>query len=238
MELELKALEDNATWEVTELPPHKKAIACKWVYRVKYKANGEIERYKARLVAKGFNQIHGIDYFESFSPVAKTVTVRLLFAIGAAKKWQIHQVVVNNAYLQRHIDEEIFMLPPQGYNGAKSGQVCKLVKSLYGLKQAGRQWHKEITSKLLNFSFNRSKNDYCLFIKRLNEDNYIALLIYVDDILIMGPSQEHIQGVKDFLHTLFTIKDMGTAKYFVGVEVAQLKNGTFFYHKQNTFMIY
>lgn len=126
----MKALEDNDTWLLTTLPPHNRAIASKWVYKVKYKSNGEIERYKARLTAKGFIQIQGIDYFESFSPVAKIVIVRMLFAAGAAKRLPIHQVDVNNGYLHGLINEELYMLPPPSYNKANQGQVYKLIKSL------------------------------------------------------------------------------------------------------------
>lgn len=134
MQQKLKALEENGTWEITSLPPHKRAIISKWLYRVKYRANGEIDRYKPRLVVKGFNQIYGIDYFYSFSLVTKPVTVRLLFSIGAAKGWPIHQVDVNNTYLHGHVQEDLYLIPPQGYEKAKQGQVCKLIKSLYGLK--------------------------------------------------------------------------------------------------------
>lgn len=109
-------------------------MASKWVYKIKYRANGEVERSKAKLVIKGFSQIQGIDFFKSFGLLAKTVIVKLLFFIAPAKKWHVHQIDVNNAYLYRHIDEELYMLPPQGYIKAINGQECKLLKSLYGLK--------------------------------------------------------------------------------------------------------
>ncbi|KAJ9128816.1 hypothetical protein P3X46_034448, partial [Hevea brasiliensis] len=136
MPLELEALEANQTWELVPYPSHKKPIASKWVFRIKHKSDGSIDRYQARLVAKGFNQLEGIDYTDSFSPVAKLVTVRLFLAISTASNWAIHQLDINNAYLHGFIDEELYMLPPLGYTKAHSGQVCKLKKSLYGLKQA------------------------------------------------------------------------------------------------------
>lgn len=153
MQLETDALEKNETWTLTELPPDKVAIGNKWVFKVKRKPYGSIDRYKARLVAKGFHQVKGIDYTESFSPVAKLVTVRVLLTVATARNWPIHQIDTNNAFLHGFIGEEVYMVPPQGYSKAKSDQVCKLRKSLYGLKQAGRQWNMELCCKLQDFGF-------------------------------------------------------------------------------------
>lgn len=145
MEQELAALESNKTWELVSLPTGKRAIGNKWVYKLKLKPNGEVDRCKARLVAQGFNQKQGIDYQEVFSPVAKLVTIRLLFAIASSLSWPVHQVDVNNAFLHGFLHDEIYMKPPQGYAKAKPGQVCKLHKSLYGLKQASREWNHEFS---------------------------------------------------------------------------------------------
>lgn len=209
-----------------DLPPGKRALISKWVYKVKYLLSGDIERYKARLVARGYNQAFGLDYCDFFSPVAKTATVRTFLAIGASKQWQIHQVDVNNAYLHGHIEEEIYLQPPEGYHKAKAGKVCKQFKSLYGLKQAGRQWHKEISDKLLSFGFQISQGDHCLFTKG-SGSNFLALVVYVGDILIVGPNTHLIDAVKKHLHSLFTIKDMGLEKYFLGVGIAQTAEGIF-----------
>lgn len=148
MQDELTALDTNNTWYLTTQPKGKRAIASKWVFRIKYKPDGSVDRFKARLVAKGFNQLLGIDYTDNFSPVAKLVTVRMFMAIATAKNWPIHQLDVNNAYLHGHIEEDLYMLPPEGYDKAQPGQVCKLIKSIYGLKQAGRMWNKELTQCL------------------------------------------------------------------------------------------
>lgn len=139
MKHELEALEKNKTWIITDLPPGSKAIGSRWVYKIKRHADGSIDRYKARLVAKGDHQIEGVDFTDSFSPVAKTVTVRVLLAMATAKEWPIHQVDINNAYLHGTLEEDVYMYPPPGYEKTKPGQVCKLVRSLYGLKQADRQ---------------------------------------------------------------------------------------------------
>jgi len=138
MQAEIQALESNHTWILTELPPGKIPIGCKWVYRIKYKPDGNIERYKARLVAKGYTQQFGIDYLDTFSPVARMTTIRTLLAISVVQGWYLHQLDINNAFLHGDLEEEVYMVLPPGFEPSKSNQVCKLVRSLYGLKQASR----------------------------------------------------------------------------------------------------
>ncbi|KAL0360716.1 UNVERIFIED_CONTAM: Retrovirus-related Pol polyprotein from transposon RE1 [Sesamum radiatum] len=224
MRQELLALEQNHTWEVTNLPPGKRAIGCRWVYKLKLRDDGSVDRCKARLVAKGYNQVEGVDYVDCFSPVAKAVTVRLFLAIASAHSWHLHQLDVNNAFLHGYLDEEIFMHPPEGYD-VPQGHVCKLNRSLYGLKQASRQWNQEFTSKLLVFGFVQSSNDHCLFTMG-SQHTFVALLIYVDDVLITSPSVSLITGVKNYLDGLFTIKDLGVARYFLGLQIARSPAGT------------
>ncbi|KAL0366649.1 UNVERIFIED_CONTAM: Retrovirus-related Pol polyprotein from transposon RE2 [Sesamum radiatum] len=134
MKVELEALENNHTWEIVPLPPDKKAIGCRWIYKLKVKADGSIERCKARLVAKGYSQVAGIDYVDSFSPVAKSVTVRIFLAVAAALHWHIHQLDVNNAFLHGYLEEEIYMQPPEGYE-VPTGHVCRLKRSSMGLNK-------------------------------------------------------------------------------------------------------
>lgn len=152
MQSELDALKNNNTWILTNLPKAKKAIASNWVFRVKYNSYGIIDKYKVRLVTKRYSQLPGVDYHESFSLVAKLVTVRVFLAIAATKIWQVHQLDINKAYLHGHIEEDLYMQAPKGYTVPK-GQVCKLVKSLYSLKQAGRQWNIELASKMCSYGF-------------------------------------------------------------------------------------
>ncbi|KAL0356153.1 UNVERIFIED_CONTAM: Retrovirus-related Pol polyprotein from transposon RE1 [Sesamum radiatum] len=221
---ELAALEKNETWSVVDLPTGKKAIGCKWIYKVKLKPDGTVDRYKARLVAKGYNQVEGVDYFDKFSPVAKAVTVRILLAVASSSAWPIHQIDINNAFLHGTLDEDIYMHAPDGYS-VLPGQVCKLRRSLYGLKQASRQWNLELTHKLLDFGFVQSPHDYCLFVCNTS-DGLLILLVYVDDVLITGPSITQIERVKSYLDAEFTIKDLGPAKYFLGLEIARSMAGT------------
>jgi hypothetical protein len=134
MKAEIDALEDNNTWKLVDLPLGKCAIGCKWFYKVKLKADGSLERYKAQLVAKGYNQSEGLDYYETFSPVAKLTTVRCLLVVAAEKDWYLHKLDVNNAFLHGDLHEEVFMELPSGFSSNKGSQVCQLTKSLYGLK--------------------------------------------------------------------------------------------------------
>ncbi|XP_021897317.1 uncharacterized protein LOC110814225 [Carica papaya] len=115
MEAEIAALEKNKTWFLTTLPHGKTAIGSRWVYKLKLKPDDTIDRYKARLVAKGYHQVEGKDYFDSFSPVAKLVTVRILMSVAAARQWKLHQLDVNNAFLYGHLNEEVYMVPSEGY---------------------------------------------------------------------------------------------------------------------------
>ena len=187
MKEEIQALEDNKTGEVVTLPVGKKAIGCKWVYKIKYKANGEVERFKARLVAKGYNQQEGLDYQETFSPVVKMVTVRTVLTLAASKGWDVQQMDVYNAFLQGDLVEEVYMQIPQGFSHLHAGNqpVCKLLKSLYGLKQASRQWNVKLSQALLVAGFQQIHLDYSLLIKKSNE-GILIVLIYVDDLLVTG----------------------------------------------------
>ena len=146
MEAEIDTPKNNDTWIEVDLPPGKRAISSKWVFKVKLKEDGSLKRYKARLVIRGNTQKHGIDYTKTFSPVVKMTTIRTIITLAAARKWPLYQIDVNNAFLYGELYEEVYMKMPEGISNP-CNKVCKLKKSLYGLKQASRQWH----SKLANF---------------------------------------------------------------------------------------
>jgi hypothetical protein len=192
---ELEALEKNKTWILAELPPNKKAISCKWIFKLKYNADGSVERHKARLVARGFSQIQGLDYKETFSPVVKMTTLRMLLAIASAKDWHLKQLDINTAFLHGDLVEEVFMTPPQGLNVHNNKLVCKLQNTLYGLKQASRQWNVKLNEALMKLGYKQSKSDYSLFTKG-SEDKFTAILVYVDDLVLAGNDIKEIDHVK------------------------------------------
>ena len=232
MNKELSALQENQTWEVVSLPANKKPIGCKWVYKVKYKADGTIERYKARLVAKGYTQKYGIDFKETFSPVVKMPTIRAVLALAASHQWPIYQLDVNNAFLHGDLHEEVYMNMPPGIPNPHH-KVCKLKKSLYGLKQASRQWYAKLLAELLLQGFQQSKADHSLFIKK-SGINIIIATVYVDDILLTGTDALGINDLKKHLDTIFSIKDLGKLSYFIGMEVTYTNQGIILSQKKFT----
>ncbi|KAK2459095.1 putative mitochondrial protein [Trifolium repens] len=223
MQAELLALEKTGTWFLVDKPLHVKPIGCRWVYKVKHHANGTVERYKARLVAKGYNQIEGLDYFDTYSPVAKLTTVRLVIALASIHHWFLHQLDVNNAFLHGDLQEDVYMTPPPNIT-AKPNQVCKLVKSIYGLKQASRKWYEKLTSLLLSHNYKQAASDHSMFTKQ-TASTFTILLVYVDDIILAGNSLSEFVHIKTVLHSAFKIKDLGLLKYFLGLEVAHSSTG-------------
>lgn len=187
-------------------------------------------RRKARLVAKGYTQQQGVDFIDTFSPVAKLVSVKFLLSIASSHKWFLTQLDISNAFLNGDLFEEVYMdLPlgylPQGEHKNKSGKlVCKLHKSIYGLKQASRQWNLKFTEAVLKIGFIQSKSDYSMY-TRGSGDTFVVILLYVDDIILSSPNKQVIADVKAFLSTVFRLKDLGDLKYFLGLEIARSETG-------------
>ena len=223
---EVRALEKNGTWEITDLPRGKKPVGCKWIFTVKYKADGNVDRYKARLVAKGFTQSYGIDYQETFAPVAKLNTVRVLLSLAANLDWSLHQLDVKNAFLNGDLEEEVYMDIPAGLETTSNfNKVCRLRKSLYGLKQSPRAWFERFTKVVKRYGFVQCQSDHTLFVKHFPEGKLAIIIVYVDDIILTGDHEEKIDLLKKLLTKEFEIKDLGNLKYFLGMEIARSKKG-------------
>lgn len=225
MQEELDALIKNNTWELVPRPANQPIVGCKWVYTVKLRPDGSLERHKARLVAQGYKQKYGIDYGETFAPVAKMTTVRTLIAVSAVRNWEIYQMDVKNAFLNGDLSETVYMRPPPGYSTLPN-MVCKLRKALYGLKQAPRAWFSKLKAVLQKAGYSQSHNDYSLFISNTSQGSVFAL-IYVDDILITVDNQQGIQQLKYILQQSFQMKDLGLASYFLGLEISRHSDGYF-----------
>ncbi|XP_040362272.1 uncharacterized protein LOC112202395 [Rosa chinensis] len=224
MTVEMDALEKNCTWELVSLPPGKKTVGCRWVYTVKHNLDGSVDRYKARLVAKGYTQKYGVDYDETFAPVAKINTIRVLLSLAANLDWPLQQFDVKNAFLHGDLHEEVYMDLPPGY-GTSTGEqvVCRLKKSLYGLKQSPRAWFGRFTKFMKKIGYRQSNSDHTLFLKH-RCGKVTALIIYVDDMVVTGDDFEEIQRLQDQLSLEFEMKDLGNLKYFLGIEVARGKD--------------
>ena len=187
------------------------------------RADGSVERFKARLVAKGYTQTHGVDYDETFSPVVKMSTIRAIIAVAVQKQWNLSQLDVNNAFLHGDLHEEVYMKLPEGIPNP-TNKVCRLQKSLYGLKQASKQWFAKLLNELLLQGFQQSKNDYSLFILHKGSSIIIAA-VYVDDLILTGTDDSLITDLKTHLHKAFGIKDLGRLNYFLGIEVSYISEG-------------
>jgi hypothetical protein len=203
---------------LVDLPHGKSVIGCKWVYKIKTKSDGSIERYKARLVAKGYAQEYGIDYEETFALVARISSVCSLLAIAAVHQWPLFQMDVKNAFLNGDLTEEVYMQAPPIYSDCPD-KVCLLRRALYGLKQAPRAWFAKFSSIVHQFGFSSSSHDTALFIRR-SDKGMILLLLYVDDMIITGDDHSSISDFNLFLHQQFEMKDLGHLSYFLGLEVS------------------
>ena len=184
MNVEMDALNKNKTWDLVPLPQGKKDVGCRWVFTLKHKVDGSIDRYKARLVANGYTRTYGGDYLETFAPVAKLNTVRVLLSLAANCDWPLLQFDVKNSFLHSDLNEGIYMdLPPGIPVTSKEGVVCKLRKSLYGLKQSPRAWFGRFAASMKKFGYVQSNSDHTLFLKR-HKGKLTALIIYVDDMIL------------------------------------------------------
>lgn len=226
MDEEIDSIEKNQTWELVNLPQGKEVIGVKWVYKTKLNANGDVQKHKARLVAKGYSQQPGIDYNETFAPVARMDTVRTILAIAAQNKWAVYQMDVKSAFLNGILEEEVYVEQPPGYETlGHENKVYKLKKALYGLKQAPRAWYSRIDSYLLQNGFNRCSSEPTLYTKMNEQGEIIIVCLYVDDLVFTGDLS--IDKFKSDMKKEFEMTDLGLMKYFLGIEVNQNENGIF-----------
>lgn len=218
---EYDALVRNRTWELVPPNSKKNVVGCRWIFKIKRLPNGSIDRYKARLIAKGFNQRSCVDYYDTFSPV----TARLVISIAISQGWSLCQLDVNNAFLQGHLVEDVFMAqPPDFIDRDNPSYVCKLHKAIYGIKQASRAWYYKLKQFLIASGFINSHVDTSLLI--LNTiGNLIYLLVYADNVVIKGNHGITSQKFITLLGQRFSIKDLGDLTYFLGVMVVTTPTG-------------
>ena len=220
MQAEMDSLHDHNVWELVELPEGRKPVGSKWVFKLKTNADGSVERCKAHLVAQGYSQKEGLDYDETFSPVVRPESARSVTALACKEGLKLHQMDITTAFLNGDLEETIYMKQPEGF--VAEGQehlVCRLKKSLYGLKQSPRCWNRALDTQLKTMGFKQSASDPCIYTS--TTDDPFILAVYVDDILLAAKSQQKIDQVKADLGKQFHVKDMGELHYFLGVCVKQ-----------------
>ncbi|KAH9652997.1 hypothetical protein KPL70_027263 [Citrus sinensis] len=221
MDEEMNSLYKNCTWELVKRPKNRRIVGCKWIYRIKWGMTiAELRRFKARLVAKGYTQMEGVDFKEVFSPVVRHTSIRVLMAITTTKNLELEQLDVKTAFLHGNLQEEIFMSQPEGYETPdRRDYVCLLKKSLYSLKQSPRQWYLKFDEFITTHGFQRCNYDCCVYFKQLSHEKHIYLLLYVDDMLIACEKKSEIDALKTLLGTAFDMKDLGSAKRILGVDI-------------------
>jgi len=229
---EYQALMVNGTWRLVPRPPGANVVTGKWIYKHKYHSDGSLARHKARWVVRGFSQQHGVDYDETFSPVVKPSTIRIVLSAAVSRYWPIHQLDVKNAFLHGHLDETVYCQQPPGFiDPAHPDHVCLLQKSLYGLKQAPRAWYQRFATYIRQLGFVSSVSDTSLFVYK--DGSQIAyLLLYVDDIVLTASSDALLHSIIGRLHTEFAMTDLGALHHFLGISVTRSSEGLFLSQRQ------
>ena len=220
---EFESLRNANTWEVTKAPQGAKVFPSKFVLKRKRDSSGKITRYKARLVLLGNLQRPGMDFFETYAPVVDFTAVRVALSIASYRSMIVHHVDVKSAFLYGDLSEDIYMRLPEGYN-PNDGQVCKLRHSLYGLRQAPKQWYSKLSGIMTSKGFASLETEECLYVGG-TRSSPILVLVYVDDILIIATTEEQMERTKRFLSETFNLKDLGEVEYFLGVKVSKTADG-------------
>ena len=191
----MDSMYSNQVWELVDPPEGIIPIGNKWIFKRKIGADGKVETFKARLVAKGFRQRQGVDYEETFSPVAMLKSIRILLAIAAHLDYEVWQMDVKTAFLNGYIEEEIYMEQPKGFESEEGSKVCKLKRSIYGLKQASRSWNRRFDEAIKSYKFIKNEDEPCVY-KKVSGSAITFLVLYVDDILLIGNDVGMLTSVK------------------------------------------
>ncbi|KAM1729771.1 hypothetical protein ACFX12_020113 [Malus domestica] len=219
MKSEMDSMYQNQVWTLVDPPEGIVPVGNKWVFKKKIGVDGNVETYKARLVAKGYRQQEGIDYEETFFPVAMIKSIRILLAIAAYHDYEIWQMDMKTAFLNGYLEEELYMTQPEGFvSKSEKAKVCKLQRSIYGLKQASRSWNIRFDTKIKTFGFTQNEDDNCVYQKVVG-DAVVFLVLYVDDILLFGNDTVVLSSVKVWLSKTFHMKDLGDASYVLGIKL-------------------
>ena len=217
-QLEIDNHVSNGTWELVDLPPGAKCIGSGWVFRLKRNADGSIERYKARLVAKGYSQRPGFDYTEVFAPTFRYAAIRTIIALAAINDLHLHSVDISHAFINGDLEETIYMRQAEGFHKGASNRVCRLRKSLYGLKQAARQWNKKLHDTLLAMGFKRLESDRSIYIF-FRGDVRIIIPVFIDDITFASSNRAAIDSTIKELASYFKLRDLGPTSFLLGIEI-------------------
>ena len=221
---EIKSIKSQGTWELKPMPDGKKLVGSRWIFKVKKNADGGIERRKARFCAKGFTQKAGVDFHETYAPVAKMNSIRTILSIVTTEDLELHQADVDTAFLYGEMDTDVYIRQPSGFvEPGKEDWVCHLKKSLYGTKQAARQWYKKVHSTVTKNGFEECQNDNCVYIRRIDSE-FSILALYVDDLIIASTTLLGVKIILDFLKCDFSIKELGELNYCLGIKVERIRN--------------
>ena len=219
MKSELNSMYSNQVWDLVKEPNDIKPVGCKWVYKRKREIDGKVETFKVRLVAKGYTQKEGIDYEETFSSVAMFKSIRILLSIATHYDYEIWQMDVKTAFLNGNLDEKIYMMQPEGFIAKnQKHMVCKLKRSIYGLKQASRSWNIRFDQAIKSFGFEQNLDEPCVY-KRHQDKVVMFLVLYVDDILLIGNDVGVMSSIKVWLSSQFDMKDLGEVNFILGIKL-------------------
>ncbi|GJY16763.1 retrotransposon protein, putative, ty1-copia subclass [Tanacetum coccineum] len=236
MNAEIQSMMDNMVWVLVDLPPGCKTVGSKWIFKKKTDMDGIVHTYKARLVAKGYTQLYRVDYEETFSPVVDIRAIRILISIAAFYDYEIWKMDVKTAFLNGYLDEDIYMVQPEGFvDPNHPRKVCKLQRSIYGLKQASRSWNKRFDEEIKRFGFAQNLDEPCVY-QKASGSNVTFLILYVDDIIIMGNHIPSLQSVKNYLGKCFAMKDLGEAAFILGIKIYRDRSKQLIGLGQNAYM--